>query len=116
MANLKPFPPGVSGNPAGASRGKRWRTVIMELADKPAIIDPTDIDRERLEIIERGLGRALTTRDVIALKQLFKAGQGDTNATRLLMDREEGRPGSETEELQTGGSYLDYLDGIKDEE
>jgi len=37
--NLKPFPPGVSGNPAGYSRGRRLGTRLAEKLDDEAFLD-----------------------------------------------------------------------------
>jgi hypothetical protein len=116
MANLKPFPPGVSGNPAGAKPGKRWRTILAELMELPANIRFDDPDKETLESFESKLGRKLTNRELISIKQIKQAKDGSVAAFKALSEREEGRPAAETEDLSSGGSYLDFLDSIKEEE
>ena len=45
LANLKPFPPGVSGNPGGVPKGKRIDTWIAEFGQ----IDPQEWPTENSE-------------------------------------------------------------------
>jgi len=116
LTNLKPFPPGQSGNPAGAPKGKRLRTVIREIMELPAIVLHDDPNKEILRVLEGKLGRPLTERDRIVFGQMKQAAE-NPKAAALIFDREEGRPAAETEDLQAGGTYVDFLDeiGVEDE-
>lgn len=111
LANLIPFKPGQSGNPAGAQKGKRLRTVIKEIMEMPAIILDKDPDKDVLRVFEQRLGRPLTVRDRVVIGQIAQAST-NTKAAELIFNREEGRPAAETEDLTTGGNYLDFLDSI----
>lgn len=115
LANLKPFKPGQSGNPAGAPKGKRWRTILHELLEMDAIVLHEDKDKEILEILEAKIGRQLSNRDVVGFNQILKARQGSTFAFRAIAEREEGRPAEENDE-GAGGTYMDFLDSIPGDE
>jgi hypothetical protein len=70
LANLKPFPPGVSGNPGGRSKGlqRRVRELVGDDGDKLAqflfdvVSDTSEKTGERIEaakiLLERGWGKA----------------------------------------------------------
>lgn len=114
LKNLKPFQPGVSGNPKGAPKGKRWRTVIAEFMEAKAFIGAKQpAEKELLEQLSKHVGRQLTNRDVVVFKQMLLAHTNPT-AARIIMDREEGRSGVETEDLGGGETYLDFLDRVDD--
>jgi hypothetical protein len=89
LANLRPFKPGQSGNPKGAKPGKRWKTVISEILELHAKIPTKGPDSVTLKAFEQKLGRKLTNRDLIVIKQMLLA-QYKTDAARLIMEREEG--------------------------
>jgi hypothetical protein len=109
--NLKPFPPGVSGNPNGAPKGKRWRTIFRELLEQQAIIPQSKAKewvslKKLLQRFEVQLGRKVTNRDAIAFRQYLAALSGDTSAFKAIADREEGRPLPETEDPPGDGGAL----------
>lgn len=110
--NLRPFKPGVSGNPKGAPKGRRFKTVIKEFMEMIAIITNDDADRQLVEILERKIGRKIQNRELLVAKQIFKAAKGDTFAFNALADREEGRPPQETKNFNVGATYTDYLDDL----
>lgn len=115
LANLIPFEPGRSGNPAGAPKGKRFKTVIRDLLEQEAVIGQDEVDRQLIELIETRYSRRLTNRELITLKQVLKAAQGDTGAFNALADREEGKPIQVQKALDAGGTYLEFLDEIAKE-
>ena len=83
--NLKPWPKGVSGNPAGKPKGARNRsTIVREWLDA----DATD-----------GLGGTVTDQLVRAL--IGKASKGDVAAFRELMDSGFGKVKDEAETTVT---------------
>ncbi len=75
LANLKPFPKGVSGNPAG-----RPKSITLSEAFRRQLSQPASHDPE---------GR--TFAEVIALRVCVAAAQGDVGAAREIADRTEGR-------------------------
>jgi hypothetical protein len=89
LKNLKPFKPGQSGNPKGAAKGKRWKTVISEILELQAAMPTKGPDVKVFKLFEKILKRKLTNRDLIIIKQIFLA-QEKTDAARLIMEREEG--------------------------
>lgn len=110
--NLKPWPKGVSGNPAGAPKGKRFKTVIRELMELQADVAAKDGDKKLLQGLQKKLGRVLKNRELIVFKQMLKAITGDTSAFTALADREEGRPVQENENRNVGMNYTEYLDHL----
>lgn len=91
LKNLKPFPKGVSGNPKGAPKGKRWSTVLREVLEQSAILPAKGKEKATFKLLEEKLGRKLTNRDVVAFGQMVKAQAGSTQAFKAIADREEGR-------------------------
>lgn len=77
IANLKPFPKGVSGNPNGRPKGIRNRSTIV---------------REALEAKIRGEdGNEIEVVDALVVAQVAKAMTGDTPAFKELMDSGYGK-------------------------
>ena len=76
QANLKPFPPGVSGNPKG----------------RPKSITLSEAYRHQLAQTVPGDPEARTFAEVIARLMCVRATQGDVAAAREVADRVEGRP------------------------
>lgn len=73
--NLKPWPKGTSGNPAGRPRNTKIIPALRELLDKP---DPHD-----------KAGR--TYAEVIAEAMVFEACRGNVGAAKEIANRTEGR-------------------------
>jgi hypothetical protein len=77
IKNNKPFPKGVSGNPAGKPKGTRNRSTII---------------KQWLEVEERiknpltGIDERLQQQDLMTLAIIEKARNGDVNAYKELMD------------------------------
>lgn len=86
--NLKPFPKGVSGNPAGRPRGvenSRTRLLrILELTQKKR--NPVTGEDEEFSIAEQ-----------MDLQLINKALKGDLKAYEILFDRLEGKPKQTTD-------------------
>jgi hypothetical protein len=103
IKNLKLFKKGESGNPKGAPKGKRWRTVLKELLEQRAIVPDKSVKEKKLkaymDMYKKRIGRELTNRDAVAFSQFVKALEGNTQAFRALADREEGRPLPERKDM-----------------
>jgi hypothetical protein len=76
LANLKPFPKGVSGNPAGRPKSLTLSEAFRRQLSQPM---PGDAD-----------GR--TFAEVIAERMCLAASGGDVGAAREIADRTEGKP------------------------
>lgn len=77
--NLTSWKPGQSGNPTGKIKGTRnFATIFNEILE--AHSNQTDSE-----------GIKLTNRQVMALKQVDKAKEGDLNSLKEIIDRTEGR-------------------------
>jgi hypothetical protein len=74
--NLKPWPKGTSGNPAGRPRNTKLTAAFREML---GTVDPSDKD-----------GR--TYAEVIADAMIQKAARGDVRAAKEITLRTEGRP------------------------
>ena len=79
-ANLKPFKPGESGNPAGAPKAKMnlWRYICEYVAMTPEQLKALDTNK-------------LIMAQIIALKHVEKMGKGEYNRLRDTIDRSEGK-------------------------
>ena len=108
--NLKPFPPGKSGNPAGRPKGARaFKTVIKEILDMLASSNEYHEDDALLcDVLEDQLKRPVSRREAMVYKQVVKAMRGDTFAFNAIADREEGKPKQSVD--VTTQTYEDFLD------
>jgi len=86
--NLKPFKKGVSGNPKGYPKGVPNRSTIARKWLELTMNENNPLTNK----IEN-----LTQEDIITLKQIEKAKDGDSNAYKLLMDSTYGMPQQQTE-------------------
>jgi hypothetical protein len=91
--NLKPFPKGVSGNPAGRRKGqKNISTVLAEMLKKIFPDAEIDLGHGDNAALRQLLGKSkLTNADAIAARIILKALKGDAWAIGELMDRTEGK-------------------------
>jgi len=76
LANLKPWPKGVSGNPAG-----RPKSLTLSEAYRRALAQPFPDDPQ---------GR--TYAEIIAEKMVMSAATGEVGSAREIADRTEGKP------------------------
>ena len=88
-ANLKPFKPGQSGNPAGRPKGVRFVSEAMrdvlhkkahELESTRNYCDENDLDSTQLSVTE-----------VLAMKHFEEAFNGSSSFMQMLLDRVEGK-------------------------
>jgi hypothetical protein len=97
--NLKPFPKGVSGNPAGRPRGvpnsKTRLLRLLELVQTKT--NPITGEKEEFSVAEQ--------LDLVVLQKAFK---GDLNAYKELMDRLEGRAKQTSEIELSGGLQINW--------
>ena len=86
--NLKPFPKGVSGNPAGKPKGvqnsKTRLLRLLELVTK--VRNPVTGEEEDFSIAEQ-----------LDMQIIAKARKGDLKAYEIILDRLEGKPKQSTE-------------------
>ena len=81
IANLTPFQPGQSGNPAGRPAGSRnIKTILRELLDVAAQVKDND-----------GNLHEVTQLDVICAKLVNMAKEGDLASIDRVFDRLEGK-------------------------
>ncbi len=92
--NLKPFPKGVSGNPAGKPKGvqnsKTRLLRLLELVTK--VRNPVTGEEEDFSIAEQ-----------LDMQIIAKARKGDLKAYEIILDRLEGKPKQSTELEVSGG-------------
>ena len=92
--NLKPFPKGVSGNPAGKPKGvqnsKTRLLRLLELVQKKR--NPITGEEEEFTVLE-----------MMDMQMIAKALKGDQRAYQEIMDRLEGKPKQSTELEVSGG-------------
>lgn len=85
-----PFKPGQSGNPTGRQKGsKSIKAILRELLDMPAMVKDDD-----------GVEHQVTQLDIICLKLVKMAREGDLSSVDRIFDRLEGKP---TQALNLGG-------------
>lgn len=91
LANLAPpFPPGVSGNPAGRRKGSLNRaTIYRRLLEMAAI--PSVMEEHRRILGDEIASSAVTVAEQIAAKDLIKALAGEEGAMARVFDNVEGK-------------------------
>lgn len=97
LDNLKPAQPGEVRNPKGKPKGTlAAKTVIKKwMSGKEVIMNP--ITRKPVKMNQL---------DIMVLKQIEKARKGDTNAFNALMNRMEGMPKQQVENVDGEGNTL----------
>ena len=97
--NLKPFPKGVSGNPAGKPKGvqnsKTRLLRLLELVTK--VRNPVTGEEEDFSIAEQ-----------LDMQIIAKARKGDLKAYEIILDRLEGKPKQSTELEVSGGMSITW--------
>jgi hypothetical protein len=97
--NLKPFPKGVSGNPAGKPKGvqnsKTRLLRLLELVTK--VRNPVTGEEEEFSIAEQ-----------LDMQIIAKARKGDLKAYEIILDRLEGKPKQSTEVEVSGGMSITW--------
>jgi hypothetical protein len=87
--NLKPFKKGEVTNPNGRPKGSRNRsTIVRELLEYAS----------KQKNVLTGEEQTLTQEQAITLAMLVKAGKGDVNAYKALMDSSYGAPVQQIEQ------------------
>ena len=100
---LKPFEQGESGNPNGRPKGSRNRsTIVKELLEFAS----------SQKNVLTGEQETLTQEQAITLAMLLKAGKGDVNAYKALMDSCYGAP-KQTTDTNLNVSDFDVKDLFK---
>lgn len=103
LDNLKPFEQGESGNPAGRPKGSKNRsTIVKELLEYAS----------KQKNVLTGEQETLTQEQAITLAMLLKAGKGDVNAYKALMDSCYGAP-KQTTDTNLSVSDFDVKDLFK---
>lgn len=91
--NLKPFPKGVSGNPAGKPKGTEHSKTrlkrLLELVQKKK--NPITGEDEEFSVLE-----------LMDMQMIAKALKGDQRAYQEIIDRLEGKP-KQTSEVELSG-------------
>jgi hypothetical protein len=101
--NLKPFEKGNNANPNGRPKGSRNRsTIVKELLEFAS----------SQKNILTGEQETLTQEQAITLAMLLKAGKGDVNAYKALMDSCYGAP-KQTTDTNLSVSDFDVKDLFK---
>jgi hypothetical protein len=101
--NLKPFGKGNNANPNGRPKGSRNRsTIVKELLEFAS----------SQKNVLTGEQETLTQEQAITLAMLLKAGKGDVNAYKALMDSCYGAP-KQTTDTNLNVSDFDVKDLFK---
>ncbi len=86
--NLKPFPKGVSGNPAGKPKGTQHsKTRLLRLLDL--------VQKKKNPIT--GEEEDFTVLELMDMQMIAKALKGDQRAYEAVVDRLEGKPKQTTD-------------------
>jgi benzoyl-CoA reductase/2-hydroxyglutaryl-CoA dehydratase subunit BcrC/BadD/HgdB len=97
--NLKPYPKGVSGNPAGKPKGTEHSKTrlkrILELVQKKR--NPITGEDEEFTVLE-----------LMDMQMIAKALKGDQRAYQEVIDRLEGKPKQSTEVEVSGGMTINW--------
>jgi len=101
--NLKPFKKGEVSNPAGRPKGSKNRSTIVK-----ELLEFASSQKNLLT----GEMETLTQEQAITLAMLLKAGKGDVNAYKALMDSCYGAP-KQTTDTNLSVSDFDVKDLFK---
>jgi hypothetical protein len=101
--NLKPFGKGNNANPNGRPKGSRNRSTIVKELLELATSQKNPVTGEQ---------ETLTQEQAITLAMLLKAGKGDVNAYKALMDSCYGAP-KQTTDTNLSVSDFDVKDLFK---
>jgi hypothetical protein len=97
--NLKPFPKGVSGNPAGKPKGTEHSKTrlkrILDLVQKKK--NPITGHEEEFTVLE-----------LMDMQMIAKALRGDQKAYQEVIDRLEGKPKQTSEVEVSGGMTINW--------
>jgi Family of unknown function (DUF5681) len=97
--NLKPFPKGVSGNPAGKPKGTEHSKTrlkrILDLVQKKK--NPITGQEEEFTVLE-----------LMDMQMIAKALRGDQKAYQEVIDRLEGKPKQTSEVEVSGGMTINW--------
>ena len=97
--NLKPFPKGVSGNPAGKPKvtehSKTRLKRLLDLVQKKK--NPITGEEEEFTVLE-----------LMDMQMIAKALKGDQRAYQEVIDRLEGKPKQATEVEVSGGMSITW--------
>jgi hypothetical protein len=97
--NLKPFPKGVSGNPAGKPKGTEHSKTrlkrILDLVQKKK--NPITGEEEEFTVLE-----------LMDMQIIAKALKGDQRAYQEVIDRLEGKPKQTSEVEVSGGMTINW--------
>jgi hypothetical protein len=97
--NLKPFPKGVSGNPAGKPKGTEHSKTrlkrILDLVQKKR--NPITGEEEEFTVLE-----------LMDMQIIAKALKGDQRAYQEVIDRLEGKPKQTSEVEVSGGMTINW--------
>lgn len=97
--NLKPYPKGVSGNPAGKPKGTEHSKTrlkrLLELVQKKR--NPITGEDEEFTVLE-----------LMDMQMIAKALKGDQRAYQEVIDRLEGKPKQSTEVEVSGGMTINW--------
>ncbi len=96
-SKLKPFPPGVSGNPGGRPKGRSITARLREL------LEQTSINGQQIKD-----GKQIA--DLVAELVIKSTLMGDSRLLSILLDRTEGPVG---QKVETAGSS-DDVQGIRE--
>ena len=97
--NLKPFPKGVSGNPAGKPKGtEHSKTRLKRLLDL--------VQKKKNPIT--GQEEEFTVLELMDMQMIAKALRGDQRAYQEVIDRLEGKPKQSTEVEVSGGMTINW--------
>ena len=97
--NVKPFPKGVSGNPAGKPKGtEHSKTRLKRLLDL--------VQKKKNPIT--GQEEEFTVLELMDMQMIAKALRGDQRAYQEVIDRLEGKPKQSTEVEVSGGMTINW--------
>jgi len=97
--NLRPFPKGVSGNPAGKPKGtEHSKTRLKRLLDL--------VQKKKNPIT--GQEEEFTVLELMDMQMIANSLRGDQRAYQEVIDRLEGKPKQSTEVEVSGGMTINW--------